>query len=468
MLRRQEKNILKKLLSFTRNPEDTFSYDELLGFLFGLAMTPEPLPHEEWIPCIFGGEDPAYPSAEEKAETIDCLLGIRQQYADAFAADRLDFPIDIGSLGENRLVTVYEWVSGFDEALTLREHLWDPEFFPRQPKAKKEELYFSQMIIQGLVDPEEVGDFFDNLPDEFIRESLPGLEGENMDRDMQTQIFLLAFLPLAIQTLQQHARAIETKKRGGKKPVQLSLVKPAARRTDSSCGGCGSAGQPGSCCGEGTKQAKAPAGGRHGKVIKVDFPQHGKKVRKDAPVYQLKVSLEGTRPPIWRRLLVPGDLTLAQLHKIIQLVMGWTDSHLHQFIIDGTLYSLPEQDELPPGLRPKNEATFTLQTLDRKIRNGFHYVYDFGDDWQHRITVEKVLEPGEDKRRPVLLAGRRACPPEDVGGIAGYVRLLESLDDPNSDYRREYREWLGEDFSPARFGREEISLINAVLEEIYP
>ncbi len=466
MLPAEEEKLLKEFLALAKNPEETFTYDELLGFLFGLAMTPEAVPFEEWLPCIFGGKEPAFRSAKQAAEVSDCLARIYSRQVESFRARKLEFPIDIGSLGEDRLITVYEWVSGLDEALTLRAPLWEPEFFPRLNKTRKEELYFSLMIIEGLVEPDQVMDFFERLPDEFLQETLPGLGAESMDRDMQVQIFLLATLPLAIRTLQDHARTIEKKRRGGDKPVQLSLLKPAARRPDpSSCGGCGSAGQPNSCCESGADKKKADI--KKSNVIKVDFPQHKKKARQKVPTYQLKVTLEGARPPIWRRILVPGDLNLSQLHKVIQLCMGWTDSHLHQFLIDRTMYSLPDEDDLLLPKKPKNEAKFTLQALDAKTRGGFQYIYDFGDDWLHRITVEKVHEPGQGKPFPVLVAGRRACPPEDIGGIHGYHHLLEILADPDSAEYREHRDWLGEDFDPDRFGKEEISLINMVLEDIY-
>lgn len=462
----QEKN-LKKFLSLSTNPEDTFSYDELLGFLFGLAMTPEIVLPDEWLPCIFGGEEPAFKSAKQAAEMTESILSLYNRLVDAFHGHSLDFPFDITNLADDQLFAVYEWVSGFDEALALREPLWDPESFPKLAKAKREELYFSLMIIQGLVDPEELSDFFDNMPAEFLRESFPGMDGEELDRDTQIQLFLLASLPLAVRTLQQHAGVLDKKRQQpGNTPVQLSAFKKS--RQPATCQ-CADAGQPGSCCGGGADKAAAPParGAKKSNVIKVDFPRHGAKAGTDTALYQLKVSLEGAKPPIWRRILVPGDFTLAQLHKIIQLCMGWTDSHLHEFLIDGTWYSSPEEGAEDFD-QPENEADFTLQGLDKEIAAGFAYLYDFGDDWAHRITVEKVRGPGPGKPRPVLLAGRRACPPEDVGGIDGYSRLLDILADPAHEEYQEMKTWLGGDFAPGQFGKEEIGLINTVLEEIYP
>jgi hypothetical protein len=145
--------------------------------------------------------------------------------------------------------------------------------------------------------------------------------------------------------------------------------------------------------------------------------------------------------------------------------MGWTDSHLHKFLIDRTSYSLPDPDEMDND-GSKNSEKFTLQDLHDKILPGFLYIYDFGDDWLHRISVEKVLGPDAGKPYPVLLTGKRACPPEDIGGTPGFYHLLDILDNAE-DPDFEDEDWLDEEYDPARFGKEEIALINAVLEEMY-
>lgn|GEM_PF-455570 len=464
MLPSDEKKILEKFLSLTRNPDDTFSYDELLGYLFGLAMTPDTLPVDEWIPFIFGGEAPTYKSMKQMQEISDCLTRIFNRFVDSFHDNKLDFPIDIASLDDQQVFTVYEWVSGFEEALALRDDLWDPDQFPKLAKAKKEELYYSQMIVQGLVEPDQVMDFFDNLPDEFLQEAFPGMDSENTDREMQIQVFLMASLPLAVRTLQNHARMVKKKRqrKSDSRPIQLPVTRTRAAQNDS-CQ-CSSKGQGGSCC----PKTAAPVGPKKSNIIKVNFPQHGrKKIGPTAPIYQLKVTLQGAKPPIWRRILVPGDTTLEQLHKVIQLCMGWTDSHLHQFLIDRTCYCLPDEDDSLRTSRPKDEAKFSLQALEEKILPGFQYIYDYGDDWLHQIAVEKVLDPEEGKPYPVLLAGKRACPPEDIGGIPGYLHLLEVLADPEDEEYQDFVDWLDENFAPDRFGKEEIALINVVLEEIY-
>ena len=114
-------------------------------------------------------------------------------------------------------------------------------------------------------------------------------------------------------------------------------------------------------------------------------------------VYQFKISLQGAKPPIWRRVLVPDMVTLADLHEIIQLTMGWFDSHLHQFRIGRTSYG-PELDDDWGMETIANEEDYTLHDLAKDLAPHFSYTYDFGDDWEHLITVEKTLPASEGKR----------------------------------------------------------------------
>lgn len=462
MLPTKDKKTLEKLLSLAPEPDEAFTYEELCGFLFGLAMTPEHIPPDEWVPIIFGGNLPELKDKVEMTKMTDCLTKVYNQMVIGFQDNNLHFPFDLDTLRDDMLEEVYGWVSGFEEALILREDLWDPEEYPKLAERKKEDLMHSIMTIQGLVDPTEMLEMFEKLPDDVFQEAFPNSNAHEFpDREVQIQVFLLATLPLTIETLQNHSRSVGKKRKktaGGKTiPIPIRSTKPDQDEPCSCPGG-------GSCCGAPPAPPKKEA-----QIIKVDFPQHGKK--RNAPatrVFQLKISLQDTKPPIWRRIQVPGDTTLERLHKVIQLCMGWTDSHLHQYIIDRTCYCLPdEDDETFRTSRPKNEAKFTLQDLHDKILPGFQYIYDYGDDWLHQISVEKVLGPVEGKPYPVLLAGRRACPPEDIGGIPGFFHLLAVLDNPEDESIEEYRDWLDEEYDPTRFGKEEIALINAVLEEMY-
>ena len=174
------------------------------------------------------------------------------------------------------------------------------------------------------------------------------------------------------------------------------------------------------------------------------------------PIYHLKVSLKGVAPPIWRRLQVPGNANLGWLHTVIQVAMGWTNSHLHQFVIGKRLYSDPSFDldefEDDPGVFDEN-ATAIAEVAPR-AKSTFVYEYDFGDSWEHRITVEKILDP--DPAAAGLarcLDGERACPPEDCGGVGGYADLLETIMDPKHEEYESMMEWLGGGFDPEVFDR---------------
>lgn len=163
-------------------------------------------------------------------------------------------------------------------------------------------------------------------------------------------------------------------------------------------------------------------------------------------VYQLKVTLDHVRPPIWRRVLVPSAITLAGLHDVLQIAMGWTDSHLHQFEFRGALYGKPVREY---DFDVQDEARTRLDRLLVRAKDQMHYEYDFGDGWRHLITLEKVVTPESTVQLPTCIAGARACPPEDCGGAPGYAQLCEVLADPTHPEYEEMLEWVGEDYDPA-------------------
>ena len=178
------------------------------------------------------------------------------------------------------------------------------------------------------------------------------------------------------------------------------------------------------------------------------------------PIYQLKITLRGSKPPIWRRVQVPGDITLYKLHQVIQVAMGWDDEHLHQFTADGIDYgeSAPEW-----GMEVKSERRAHLNQVAPAEKARFTYEYDFGDSWDHEILVEKILPPEAGVHYPNCIKGKRACPPEDCGGIWGYEELVAAIRDPEHPEHEEMLEWVGEDFDPEEFDLEEI---NAELQHI--
>lgn len=172
-------------------------------------------------------------------------------------------------------------------------------------------------------------------------------------------------------------------------------------------------------------------------------------------IYQMKVTLRGSKPPIWRRIEVSDTITLQGLHEIIQITMGWQGYHLHQFTVDGIEYGVPDGDF---GLDDMlDESAVTLQAIIDREPMSFYYLYDFGDGWEHEILVEKKLPAEAGISYPRCLKGKRACPPEDCGGIWGYTDLLEVLREPEHPEYEHMREWTGEDFDPDAFDLEAVN-----------
>jgi hypothetical protein len=157
------------------------------------------------------------------------------------------------------------------------------------------------------------------------------------------------------------------------------------------------------------------------------------------PVYAVKVTLLGTRPPVWRRFLIDSDITLGQLHRTLQIVMGWSNSHLHQFMMH----------------KRKQAEGSKLGDLIDMPGSKLLYEYDFGDGWQHELLLEEVLR-GDETFQPTCVAGKRCCPPEDCGGPQGFAELLRALHDANHPSHDEACEWLG-DFVPESFSADEVN-----------
>lgn len=144
-------------------------------------------------------------------------------------------------------------------------------------------------------------------------------------------------------------------------------------------------------------------------------------------VYQLKVTLKHSKPPIWRRIQVRGGTTLERLHWIIQAAMGWGNEHLWVFDIRGLRYT---DEEWAPDNADEAARNVTVDELGLEAGARFLYTYDFGDNWKHVVEVEKILAPVSGVHYPRCVKARRACPPEDIGGVWGYEALLEALKDP--------------------------------------
>jgi len=167
-------------------------------------------------------------------------------------------------------------------------------------------------------------------------------------------------------------------------------------------------------------------------------------------VYQLKVTLLEVEPPVWRHFQVLGENTLYDLHCVLQVVMGWQECHLHEFIIGDARYSTlyGEMDHTEGVVE---DQLVTLAEVAQQEGMKFAYAYDFGDDWKHEILVQKILEPEPKGTYPVCLGGERACPPEDCGGAWGYEEFLEAIRDPKHEDHDSLLEWVGGAFDPEAF-----------------
>jgi len=171
-------------------------------------------------------------------------------------------------------------------------------------------------------------------------------------------------------------------------------------------------------------------------------------------ILQLRIELRGITPKIWRRVWVPDSITLPRLHRTIQAVMGWTDGHLHEFEIARERYGVPDPDWDSPNA-PRSEARVRLANCLGGHKQ-FHYIYDFGDSWEHKIIVEKRLAD-DDMPHPLCIDGENACPPEDIGGAPGYADFLDAIGSPAHPEHEHYLSWCGGEFDPAKFNVLEVN-----------
>ena len=180
-------------------------------------------------------------------------------------------------------------------------------------------------------------------------------------------------------------------------------------------------------------------------------------LRTSMTIYRVRVSLLDIEPPIWRRIELSGQTTLRQFHRILQIVMGWENSHLHEFLVGLQRYGVPDPTYDEPGdVVPEGKVRLSevLPTPGAQIR----YQYDFGDCWQHAVELESVIEAVEGIEYPRLVDGARSCPPEDSGGVSGYVDLLDILTDPQHEEFEHMRAWAGDKFNAEVFSMKAINL----------
>jgi hypothetical protein len=185
-------------------------------------------------------------------------------------------------------------------------------------------------------------------------------------------------------------------------------------------------------------------------------------------LYQLTVTLVGTEPPIWRRLLVPANTPLNIFHRVIQVAMGWSDYHAHQFLAAGKqgrrIYGvIRDGEDVRLGLRVLDENTFCLSDLLHAEKDQCLYEYDFGDSWLHELALERIIAAPASSEKLCCLEGNGACPPEDSGGVPEYEEWLKALKDSEHRDHEDAVDWLGADYDPSRFDCQKVNQLLSVL-----
>lgn len=167
-------------------------------------------------------------------------------------------------------------------------------------------------------------------------------------------------------------------------------------------------------------------------------------------LYQLRIELKEVQPLVWRRLLVPENVTLAKLNSILYQAMGWHGGHLHEYVVGRMHYGIPD-DDWPSPEPVVDERRVRLNTLVEAGARRFTYLYDFGDNWEHTVKVEDLVIPPREGARIRCSAGENACPPEDVGGPNAYFDFLVAIRDPTHEEHTSMLQWAGGSFDPAAF-----------------
>lgn len=174
-------------------------------------------------------------------------------------------------------------------------------------------------------------------------------------------------------------------------------------------------------------------------------------------VVRLKITLADSEPPIWRRVEVPAEMTLKDLHAVIQAAMGWDDAHLYQFHVGRQTIAGPGMDGEGFGIpRPIGAGRVRVEDLAERGIKRFAYVYDMGDSWEHRLQIEKLLPADPAASYPRFIDGARRCPPEDVGGIPAFYEFLDAIADPEHPDHEDRLEWYGGPFDPSELDAERI------------
>ncbi len=473
VITKNEEKLLKKTLALVPMPGISLSYYELLGYLYGIAITPDLIKPNEWIPIIFGERMPCYETKEQARQMIATLLTVLNRHISGFNDGILIMPFDMDDLDEKDIEGVLEWTSGFEEALSLRPECWEEELEDLSSE-ELDHLMSSLIVIEGVVHPDEAMDMFDHMSEAKLAEIGVVLPKSDIEKTMQVQVYMLQALGLAVETIQFHGAKLESKRQALTRSSAMPFpVRSSTIGKNAGCP-CGSTKKYQECCGRKPRGATTlddvtskTAGSN---VIHGDFPQHRhrKKAKESrgfkGPNYQLEISLAYTEPPVWRRIQVPSFMTLGDLHMVIQYCMGWQDMHMHQFQAGLRFYG-PQSGDDDADIPIFDESRTQLLDLEQELLQGTVYTYDFGDSWEHVVMLEKVIPESEGKLYPVLLDGRRACPPEDIGGVPGYQNFLEALTNPEDEKHLDMPHIPNlNGYDPEHFGKD---AINTLLQTVY-
>ena len=195
-------------------------------------------------------------------------------------------------------------------------------------------------------------------------------------------------------------------------------------------------------------------------MISLHEGQGPKPPRTEDRILQLRLTVVGCRPSIWRRIQIRESLWLSQLHDTIQLIFDWFDYQTHSFTIDNVRYGNPLKRE---GFVIEDDRDIRVADLDLENRNLISYAYHFGEGWQVEIAIEKALPPAKTGAYPRVIEGERAGPPEDCGGIEAFHDMLVCIQEPHTDIGREWIEWLGPEYDAQRC---DIEAMNKALKKL--
>jgi hypothetical protein len=171
-------------------------------------------------------------------------------------------------------------------------------------------------------------------------------------------------------------------------------------------------------------------------------------------IFQFKIILKNIEPKIWRRFQVKDNITFADMHRIILVVMGWDGSHLHQFVWNKHDY-IGSVEHMPGDV--EDERKISINQIFKEIKTKLVYEYDFGDDWEHDLILEEILEDDRKIKYAYCLDGKNNCPPEDCGGPWGFADMMDKLKSADSEEKEELLEWLGDDYDPSFFDLKKIN-----------